>query len=157
MGGSAHLALMEMSVLLAVVGIAHVVHLIDGLARVLCKVFDGILIAEVVPAFDRVKRVRLDAVLVVRDSCDTVHASLCHRRCRARGHELRHDGDLQIPVLRCCKCRTHPGTPTADDEHIVGHVAAPYLCGNVLVPAAEVGAGHEHYACCRRTFDEGAS
>ena len=85
-GGAAHLALMEMSVLLAVVGIAHVVHLIDGLACVLRKVFDGILIAEVVPAFDRVKRVRLDAVLVVRDSCDTVHAALCHRRCRARWH-----------------------------------------------------------------------
>ena len=54
-GGAAHLALMEMTVLLTIVRIAHIVHLVDDLACILCEVFDGILIAEIVTALDRVK------------------------------------------------------------------------------------------------------
>ena len=76
---------------------------------------------------------------------------------RTCGHELRHDGDLQILILRRRERRAHPGSPAADDEHIVGHIAAPDLRGNVLVPAAEVGTGHEHNARCRRTLDKGAA
>ena len=148
---------MEVTVLLTVVRIPHVVHLVDRLARVLREILDRVLIAEVVAALNRVECVRLDTVLGIGDACHTVHAALRHRRCRARRDELRQDCDLQILVLRRCEPCAHPCAAAADDEHVVGHVAAPYLLRDVLSPAAEIGTGHEDNARRRRSLDKGAA
>lgn len=119
MGVAAHLALMEMAVILAVVGIAHVVHLIDVLAGALDEVLDGILVAEVVAALYGIEGMRLEAVVRVRDARDAVHATLCHRRGRTRRHELRQHGNLEVLVLRCSERGAHAGTTAADDQNIV--------------------------------------
>ena len=148
---------MEVTILLTVVRIAHVVHLEDGFARVLREILDRVLITEIVAALDRVECVRLNTVLRVGDARHAVHAALRHRRCRARRDELRQDSDLQILVLSRCKPCAHPCAAAADDEHVIGHVAAPYLLRDVLSPAAEIGTGHEDNArrCC--SLDKGAA
>ena len=157
MGVAAHLALMEMAVILAVVGIAHVVHLVDILAGALDEVLDSVLVAEVVAALYGVEGMRLEAVIRVRDARDAVHAALRHRRCGARRHELRQYRDLEILVFCCCECGAHAGTTAADDQHIVRDIALLDLFWYVPPIPGEVRSRCQDDTGCRCALDEGAA
>ena len=157
MGVAAHLALMEMAVILAVVGIAHVVHLVDVLAGALDKVLDGILVAEVVAALYGIEGMRLEAVVRVRDARDAVHATLCHRRGRTRRHELRQHGNLEVLVLRCSERGAHAGTTAADDQNIVCDITLLDFFRYVPAIPGEVRSRCQDDTGCRCALDEGAA
>ena len=151
-GGTAHLALMEGAVLLAVVGIAHEIHLIDVLAGPLGEVFHCILVAEVVAALDGVEHVGVHAVLRVGDAGDAVHAALGHGGSGAGGHQLGHDSHFQVLVLGCCQGCAHASAAAADNQHIVGDFTFLHRFGNVLPIPGEVGTCSQSYARSCRTF-----
>ena len=157
MGMAAHLALVEVAVSLTVVGVAHVVHLVDVLASALDEVLDSVLVAEVVAALNCIEGMRLEAVVRVRDARDAVHAALRHRRCRARRHELRQHGNLEVLVLRGCECGAHAGTAAADDQHVVRDVAALDFFWYIPAIPGEVRSRCQDDTGCRCALDEGTT
>lgn len=157
MGMAAHLALVEVAVSLTVVGVAHIVHLVDVLASALDEVLDSVLIAEVVAALDRIEGMRLEAVVRVRDARDAVHAALRHRRRRARRHELRQHGNLEVLVLRGCECGAHAGAAAADDQHVVRDVAALDFFWYIPAIPGEVRSRCQDDTGCRCALDEGTT
>lgn len=154
---AAHLALVEVAVSLTVVGIAHVVHLVDILAGALDEVLDSVLVAEVVAALDRIEGMRLEAVVRVRDARDAVHAALRHRRRRARRHELRQHGNLEVLILRGCECGAHAGATAADDQHVVRDVAALDFFWYIPAIPGEVRSRCQDDTGCRCALDEGTT
>ena len=147
----------ELAVSLTVVGVAHVVHLVDVLASALDEVLDSVLVAEVVAALNCIEGMRLEAVVRVRDARDAVHAALRHRRCRARRHELRQHGNLEVLVLRGCECGAHAGTAAADDQHVVRDVAALDFFWYIPAIPGEVRSRCQDDTGCRCAFDEGTT
>ena len=154
--GTAHLALMEVAFLVAVVRIAHVVHLTDRLARLLSEELHSILIVQPCAALDGIVGMQIRRILDIRaDTRDAVHAALRHRRGRARRRKLRHDTHLQVLILRHgSQGRAHPCAAAADDQHIVGHVAAPYRCRDIVSLPDKHPARAQHDAGGRRADDK---
>ena len=161
MGGTAHLAGMEMSILLAVVRIAHIIHLKNILAGTLRKILDCVLIPQPVATLDRVAEVRLHGILRVSEPRHSVHAALGHGRCGTGRHQLRHHSHFQALDLGCRQGSTHTGAAAADNQHIIGDIAALDLSRYILIAllAGEAAAGtcSQDYARCRSPPDECAA
>jgi hypothetical protein len=81
----------------AVEGHAEVLELEEGVGRLLAHDLDGVLVAEVVRALDRVERVRLPGVLGVEGRVDP---ALSRVRVRADGVDLGDDPHRRA-LLRC--------------------------------------------------------
>ena len=157
MGRSAHFPLMERSVRLTVVRISHVIHLENILSGTLRKIFDRILIAEIIGTFDRVKYVRLDTVRGIRDTCDTVHAALCHRRSRTRRHQFRHHGNFKILIFHCRKSCAHSCSAASDNENVIRDVAGFDFFRYIFAVPAHAATDRQNNAGCRHSFDKAST
>ena len=150
---AAHFALMEVSILLTVIRITHIIHLIDVGTCTLSEVFNRILVAEIVAALDRIEHMGLHRICRVSNGRDTIHTALCHRRSRTRRYELRHNSHLEILVLSCCQRCTHTSTTAANDQDIIGNVSLFDFFWNIVTIPAEVRTcSHNDTGCCRALY-----
>jgi hypothetical protein len=117
-GGAAERARAELALGVAVEGDPAVLQPEHLARRLAAHDLDGVLIAEVVRALDRVERVRLPRVVGVQRRVDAARGGVGVRADRV---DLGHDGHGR-PGFGCCEGGPLAGESGADDQDVVcGH------------------------------------